>query len=731
MSVIQTIRNRYGKIAGAVIAIALIGFIISDARNGSFGSFFGGHDNNVMKVNGTKIDPKVYQQRLKEYETLNAVYNNTRTLDDASRAQMDEQVVQMVIYETVIDEQCDKLGIQVTKDEEKELIYGQNAHPMIRSFQIDGQKIFINSQTNQFDPSIIKYLEQQLAEAPQKIDPTGKLAENWATVKEYVKRMARVDKFNAMYTGGIYSPMYAAKRTAADQGSIASIRYVKIPFTSIPDNEIKVTDDDIKAYMQQHAAMFETDQPTRTIEYVSFDINPSSSDTARQVNALNDIKADFAATKDDKSFVNSKSDETNSFSGAYVNKKTFLSRYSDTLMGLPTGAIYGPYFENGGYRMTKIVDKQTLPDSAKERHIIVMTKQGSQDVRTDTVAKARMDSAIAMLKGGASFDSVVNMYSDDANSKKTKGENTFTLAQRPAMPKEWGDFIFEGKKGESKDLKITKNDNYEGYQYVEIMDQTGIAPAVKMATIVKGLSPSDSTVNAIYGKANEFAGKNPTGAEFDAAVKKQNLDKRIGDNIKESNFTIQGLGASREIVRWAFEHKEGEVSGVFQLGDQRYVVAKLSGINEKGLMAITPANRAMLQQRVADEKKAAAITAKYKGAASLDAIASGSGQQVAQSDSVMLAGAYIPGLGYEPKVVGYTFSNTLQPNTVSTGIKGQGGVYFITVLNRTTAPANPNMMQMVMMQRAQQEGQLRNAVSQQLQQSVTKKADVQYNVANF
>ena len=42
MSVIQTIRNRYGKIAGAVIAIALVGFIISDARNGSFGSFFGG-----------------------------------------------------------------------------------------------------------------------------------------------------------------------------------------------------------------------------------------------------------------------------------------------------------------------------------------------------------------------------------------------------------------------------------------------------------------------------------------------------------------------------------------------------------------------------------------------------------------------------------------------------------------------------------------------------------------
>ena len=64
MSVIQTIRNKYGKIAGAIIAVALIGFIISDARNGSFGNFFGTHDSNVMNINGSKIDPKEYQSRI-------------------------------------------------------------------------------------------------------------------------------------------------------------------------------------------------------------------------------------------------------------------------------------------------------------------------------------------------------------------------------------------------------------------------------------------------------------------------------------------------------------------------------------------------------------------------------------------------------------------------------------------------------------------------------------------
>src|ERR1700739_980517 len=98
MSVIQTIRNRYGKIAGAVIAIALVGFIISDARNGTFGNLFGGHETTVMTINGNKIEPKEYQTRLKEYETLYTMYNKGRNLDDAARAQMNEQSIQMMVY---------------------------------------------------------------------------------------------------------------------------------------------------------------------------------------------------------------------------------------------------------------------------------------------------------------------------------------------------------------------------------------------------------------------------------------------------------------------------------------------------------------------------------------------------------------------------------------------------------------------------------------------------------
>ena len=729
MSVIQTIRNKYGKIAGAVIAIALICFIISDARNGSFGSFFGGHDSNVMKVDGIKIEPKEYEARKKEFEIL---YGKGRTLDDATRAQIDEQALQMIAYETAVGKECDKLGIQTTDEEKKELIYGPNVAREVRDFEINGQRIFVNPQTGQFDPGYVKYMEGEFQKEPEKIDPDGKLREQWEAIKTYVIRTDRINKYNALFAGSLYDPLYEAKRKFADGNSMASIRYVKVPYTSVPDNDVKVTDEDIKAYMEKHPGIFETDQPTRSIEYVSFDINPSSSDTARALDALQEIKGDFATAKDNKIFVNTKSDEANSYSEAYVNKKMFLSRFADTIMAQPEGSVFGPYFENGSYKLSKITDKKNYPDSVKCRYILVVSKNKGEERLSDSLAKAKIDSAITMIKSGSSFDSAVNRYSDDDKSKG--GENTFTLQQKTSLPKELGKFLFDGKTGETKVVKDS-TENFTGYFYAEILDQKGTGPAVQMATIVKNLAPSDSTVNAIFAKANEFAGKNATGAEFDAAVAKQGLNKRIGDNLKMNSFTIPGIGPAREVIKWAYDHKIGEVSGVFQIGDQRYLVAKVSSIQDKGMMAVTPNIRPQLEQKIREEKKADIIAKKYAGSASLDAIAQTASAQVQQSDSVSLTASYIPNLGYEPKVVGYTFFTGFQPNTVSPGIQGQGGVYFITVVNRTTPPQidlnNPGLVQMMNSQRGMQEMQERNSIGQTLLQTIIKKTDIKYNYVNF
>jgi peptidyl-prolyl cis-trans isomerase D len=498
----------------------------------------------------------------------------------------------------------------------------------------------------------------------------------------------------------------------------------------VSDAEVKVSEEEVKAYMQKHAAMYTNEQPTRTIEYVSFDILPSSADTARAIEGLEAIRTDLANAKDYKSFVNNKSEEVNSYTEAFYNKRTFMSRYADTIMTLPVGGLYGPYFENGGYRLTKVTDRKTLPDSVKMRHVLVMTKSQGKEIMSDTLAKMKLDSAMTAIKAGGKFDSVVNAFSMDEQSKKNGGEYTFTLQQRVTVSKELGDYIFDGKAGDKGVVKVS-NDNYSGYHYVEVIEQKGIAPSIQMATIAKLLAPSDSTVNAIYGLANEFAGKNQAAADFDATIKKQNLDRRIGDNVKVNSFSIPGLGASREIIKWMYDHKVGDVSAVFQLGDQRYVVAKLAGIQEGGLQPLTAANRPAIEQKVRDEKKAELLAKKFAGQSSLDAVAQAANVTVQVADTVAMGGGFVASLGYEPKVVGYVFNKAFQPNTLSPAIKGQGGVYFVTVNSRVMNPIGQELMPMLAQQRGMQENQMKNQISQTLQQTLTKKAKVEYNHANF
>ena len=733
MSVILKIRKN-GKLAGGVIAVSLSIWIISEGANStSFRDFFrGGSSTSVATVDGSKIDPKDYQLRVKEYETLMAVYNPRNQMDEASKAQMSEQVLQNTVVETIIGEQCDKLGIQTTEDDQKELIYGQNADQLVRRFSFNGQQVFDNPETNMFDPQRVKELEKQFTqEVPQGAEQVyEKLKTEWDAVKSYVLRNHRINQFNNLLAGSVFQPAFITKHTYSDKNANASIRFVKVPYTSVPDSKITVNDDEIKGYVARHRAMYAPDQDVRTIEYVSFDIKPSSADSDRARNTLLDAKAELISTKDEKSLVSNKSDEPGAYFDGYVNKKSYTAPSADSILSLQAGETYGPYVENNAYRLTKVVSRRTLPDSVKIRHILIKTKDQGKDVLADTLAKARIDSIVAAIKSGVSFDSLVAHTSDDQGSRATGGVYNWSLAQRGGLSKEFGDFSWEGSTGEKKTVKV-ENGNYAGYHYIEILNQKDEMTSVKIATIVKNLLPSDSTVNALYAKANEFATKNTNGADFDANAKKMGYDKRIGENVKVSSFTITGLGAAREVIRWTYDHKVGDVSPVFQLGDQRYVVAKVVSADEKGGMAITPANRPMLEQRVRDEKKAEEIVKTCNGKGSLEAIAAAMGQQVQQLDTVSLGASFIPNLGYEPKVVGYTFYDGLKLNTMSPAIKGMGGVYFIIVTNRTTTPDDPQTPMKLAQERYQEEMQMRNAVGQMLQQSIIRSANVKYNQANF
>lgn len=712
MSVIQNIRTKYAKVAGFLIALALVGFILMDSANGPLSGLFG-RDTSVAKVNGNKIDRKTYDERYSDYETLYEVYAKGRPLDDATRAQIRQQVLQELVYQELVKDQMEKLGVQITEQEQKDMTHGAMPDPMVQQFPY-----FADPNTGQFNAQYIAAFEKQV---PQIQDPNQreKLLGQWASLQRFVGNGRLTQKFNALVVNSVYTPSFLAKAAALDMGSTASVRFVKIPFTTVEDSKVPVSEAELKDYLQKHKAQYSIDEPTRSIEYVTFDIVPSAADTARSLGMLNNLKAEFATAPDAAVFVNRNSD--NPFDSTYVTKKTLQSPMADSILSQPVGAVVGPFYEGTSYSLVKVVNRKQQPDSVRAKHILIAVNTNGG--RTDTAAHVLIDSLKMAIQSGANFDTLASRFSDDPGSK-IKGGDLGYFAQGMMVP-EFNDVAFKGKTG---DLETVKTQF--GWHLIRLVDQKDFQPASQLAIVSKQLASSTETNNSIFSKANEFAGKNTTGKAFDEAIKKQGLNKKVAENIRINDFTVNGLGSSRDLVKWMYDAKTNDISTPLVIENSRYVVAKLSNVQEAGIINLDANTRPQVEALIKAKKKADIIAGQYKNVASLEAVSGTSKQPIQQADSFNASNSFAPNIGFEPKVVGYSFYAGLKQGAVSPAIKGMDGVFFISPITRTIATqvADPNAMSQ---QKMMGDMQNKNALSGMLQQVFQKNASIKYNPKNL
>lgn len=699
MAVIQKIRDKYAKLAGGVIVIALVGFILMDYGKGG-----ASRSTTIGKINGEKIDAKEYDLAIKQREEEMKRQNPNANLDDNTQAQLRDQVWDQMVNDKLLNEVNEKLGITVSAAELKDLISGPNPDPSIK-------QAFTNPQTGIFNPQEVNAQIQQI-----KRDPEGK--KNWEIFEADLVKRRYVAKFNALVSGSIYIPKFMLDDQFNARNTMAKISYVKLPYTLIPDDQAKVTDDEIKKYMEAHKAMFQVKEASRGIEFVAFDIIPSKEDSAHTFAELDKIKAEFAASTNDTDFVVRNSQTQIPI--AFYSKQQLQSLPNvDELMNAPVNSIVGPFYDGTNFVLAKIEDRKSMPDSVKVRHILVATKALGQGARSfsDTAAKARIDSVVALIKSGKSFDSLAASYSDDGGSKDKGGEYEFTQAQKGSLAPEFGTYIFEeGHAGESKVVKTEL-----GYHYIEILRQGAAAPSTKIAFVAKELNMSEATQSAIYNKATQFASQSGNAAAFDKTAKANGYTPTPVGGLNENSYVVNGLGSSHELVKWAYEAKLGDVSPVYTVND-KYIVAKLSSIMDIGLAPINAQTRPILENYVRKEKKATLLMNRTKGKGSLEAIAQAENQQVGVADSVNFLQSFIPGVGNEPKVAGYAFFKSFKENTVSPAIAGQEGVYYINLQGRTTG--QPIQQRNLAMERQMMEYNYKGAAANMVVSGLRDKATI-------
>jgi len=149
------------------------------------------------------------------------------------------------------------------------------------------------------------------------------------------------------------------------------------------------------------------------------------------------------------------------------------------------------------------------------------------------------------------------------------------------------------------------------------------------------------------------------------------------------DYTVANM-PSRQFVKWIYDNDPGTVSEPFDLKD-KYVVALVTAAYEDGVQPPSIA-RGQVEPILRNQKKAESIRKKIGNANTLEAIASATGQQVGQLDTLRFGDAFIPNVGPEPKVIGATFSKQ-NLNKTSAPITGQTGVFAVQTKQTTLLPS--------------------------------------------
>lgn len=715
MAVIGKIRQRSWILVG-FIAIALLIFIAEAAleRNSFFGG--GGGKNSVGKIDGTTISAKDYSDQIATYEDGIKLINPNIQLDDQTRSQIQNEVWNTIASNKLLGKTYSSLGLEVSEGEMADLIWGPRPHPLAQRFLMQARQVspdIINEETGQLNAAKVREFITNI----DKIDQTNKT--NFREMLGHIEQLIKDDqvkqKYASLVSQSFYMPTFMAKEVV-NSGKSVKTAIVSVPYTSLPDDKYKISDNEITEYLKANKAKYEQ-EATRVVDVVSFDILPSAEDTADAISKISKMREDYLASlPKDSAFI-----ARNSQQGAnlnYYSKEDILQtkRNPDTLFSLPVGTLTNVYTEGTFYLFTKIIDRKTAPDTVRAAQIILSAGKGSDDELK--AANAQADSLIHIIQSGAkNFGQVASENSIDP-ATKTKGGDLGYFTRNTRLPQEVDEKVFFGM----SPGQISKV-QYQNYIFIVLLiDAKAPKVMTKFADFAVELVPSSETEKIAYDKAVAFQQQNQTPEQFDKAAKTQNLAKNIV--LTQNMVDVPQVGEARKLVQWAFQQEKPNVISDFD-NDNKYMVAKLNKVTDKGLPKAEDV-REEISLILRNQKKGKDLVAQLNtaatGASDLNAIAAKVKDAVVIDTAlVRYSSAFVQNLGSEPKLVGTAFG--VPENKISKAVAGDR-IAFI-VQPKSAVENAPEMAGDIKMYQQQMQNMFTNRLNfQSIFESIMKKADV-------
>jgi peptidyl-prolyl cis-trans isomerase D len=698
MAVLSKIRQRSFLVV-AIVGLSLFAFIIGALiENGGFGS----RSRNAGTINGVDIPFEDFR---------NQVDMAQKSQQGMSMTQATNGVWDQEVRRVLLEGQYEKLGLRVSDDQ------------LINIIKEDPQF----AQNPQFLNEAKKFDKNKFNEFVGALKSTA--PDRWQQWLNYEKQLSRATTEQMYYTmikSGMVTTQAEAKFNYELENNKVTFDFVSVPYTTIDDKKVEVTDAEYIAFMKKAEKKYKADE-SREIEFVLIEDKPSASDekvVKDKINSLlnpstvynketgkNEEIPGFAAASNVVEFVNQNSEMK--YDSTYVAKKDLSPDHANALFNLAPGQVYGPYMQGDFYCISRSLGKK-VGVSVKASHILI-SYEGTQvpnkkEKRTKEQAKAKAEALLQqVLANPANFAMIAFTNSDDSSSQQGGDLGYFNKGQ---MVKPFNDFVFSNPVG-----KIGLVETDFGYHIISVTDKQD---GIRLATVAQKIAASETTSNANFTTATKFEIAANEKA-FDAAAKSMKLTVAPVAKLMALDENIQGVGSQREVVRWAFSSKEGEVKR-FNISTG-HLVARLKKINEAGLLTIEDA-KTRFGNKLRNEKKAALIKVKMKGT-TLEEVSKSTGSPIKEAKDVVASGSFIETVGPESKVVGTAFG--LKAGKNSSIIEGNSGMFIIRV--KTTTKAAPVATYSDNITRLN--GQTRGQVPGRIYNTLKNDAEIEDNRAEF
>lgn len=697
MALIGTIRKNFWFVL-ILLGLALAAFILMDIMGNQNRTASSPEAGNI---DGTTVKYQDFQK------TQSILYSNA----SADQGAITNAVWNYYVEKSLIDSEASNLGLNISKDELMELQFGNNPSQIIK-------QNFSDPQTGQIRRADLLSFKTAIEEGTFDND---RLRQFWSEQEKQIKKTALQDKLNNMVSKAIYTPTWQVEESYRDNNLDIDVSYVNVPFASIEDSEVEVSDAAITKYLNDNKVKYTVAHETRKADFIVFDVIATPEDSTSLRTEASRILTGLKSSQNDSLYA-----VTNS--GSFVNYYYGLDELPETvkanIVNMSVGDVYGPYIENAAYSSFKLTETKIVPDSVKASHILRSVDPNIPGQLAQ--AKATIDSLRTEIEAGRlSFADAATANSQDPGSG-AKGGDLGYFVQSTMVPGFKDACFYYGKKGGL----YTVNTQF-GVHLIKIVDQKFLNndPKYKMAFVRTPIKPSEETQKAVDSRVSDLVSEFSTLAALKTAIAEdKDLNIETSGSFKSDDFTFGALGGgntSRDIIKWMFDEDTdlGDVSPeIYAYQDKalyyynKYVAVALSEITPAGLPSAASA-RNTVEAIVRNQLKGDLLKSKISGT-DLNAIASQFNTSVDTLKNLSFGASVGTKLSNESKVIAAAFSQ--DENATSSPVVGESGVYLVKTLTKYAAPEPSNIPQL----RKTQSQSFKSQVNFRLIEALKKTADI-------